>query len=230
MAFVTVPSESDIKQPLEPNNYEPLLREFEFPLTNILLGDTFVLLGHVGHRFLYFENTYTGLFAKIFDVDYRFPIPDASFDCIFDGAIPAEVDASDLEAITAHTEADIAGLQQFGSDHQIHSRHSEISVTLGLDQTEVRGDIDHLSVTENGYLIVDYKTSDLSSQSLHHLTEHYLPQLVAYAGALFQANEEATEFEIGLVFTDVGVCRSRILDRNDVEALLEWAQRVIEGP
>ena len=143
---------------------------------------------------------------------------------------PERVDASDLEAITAHTEAGIAGLQQFESDHQIHSRHSEISVTLGLDQTEVRGDIDHLSVTENGYLIVDYKTSDLSSQSLHHLTEHYLPQLVAYAGALFQANEEATEFEIGLVFTDVGVCRSRILDRNDVEALLEWAQRVIEGP
>jgi hypothetical protein len=92
----------------------------------------------------------------------------------------------------------------------------------------VRSDIDHLAVTKDGYLIVDYKNSDLSDQSLDHLTEHYLPQLVTYAGALLQADEEAIEFEIGLVFTDIGVCRSRILDRNDVEALLEWAQRAIE--
>ena len=141
---------------------------------------------------------------------------------------PEMVDASIVEAITAHAEAGIDGLQQLESGRRIRSRHSELSVSLELDRLDVRGDIDHLAVTEDGYLIVDYKTSDLSVRSLDHLTEHYLPQLVTYAGALLQADVEATEFELGLVFTDIGVCRSRILDRNDVEALLEWAQRAIE--
>jgi ATP-dependent helicase/nuclease subunit A len=141
---------------------------------------------------------------------------------------PETLDASIIEAITAHAEAGIDGLQQLEAGHPIRSRHSELSVTLELDRLDVRGDIDHLAVTEDGYLIVDYKTSDLSTQSLAHMTEHYLPQLVTYAGALLQADAEATEFELGLVFTDVGVCRSRTLDRDDVAALLEWAQQAIE--
>jgi ATP-dependent exoDNAse (exonuclease V) beta subunit len=141
---------------------------------------------------------------------------------------PKTVDASIVEAITAHAEAGIDGLRQLESGRRIRSRHSELPVSLELDQLDVRGDIDHLAVIEDGYLIVDYKTSDLSARSLDHLTEHYLPQLVTYAGALLQADAEATEFELGLVFTDIGVCRSRILDRDDVEALLEWAQQAIE--
>ena len=141
---------------------------------------------------------------------------------------PDVLDTAIIDAITAHADAGIDGLQQLESSHWIRSRHSELSVTLELDRLEVRGDIDHLSVTENGYLIVDYKTSDLSEQSLDRLVEHYLPQLIAYAGALRQADEEATEFEIGLVFTDIGVCRSRTLSRDDIEVLLEWAQRTIE--
>jgi ATP-dependent helicase/nuclease subunit A len=141
---------------------------------------------------------------------------------------PETIDVSVLEAISAHAEAGVAGLQQLESDHRVRSRHSELSVTLELDRLEVRGDIDHLSVTENGYLIVDYKTSDLSTQSLGHLIERYFLQLVAYAGALSQADDTATEFEIGLVFTDIGVCRSRTLTRDDVEALVGWARQAIE--
>jgi ATP-dependent helicase/nuclease subunit A len=141
---------------------------------------------------------------------------------------PETVDAAVLEAITAHAEAGVAGLRQLESGHRIRSRHAELPVTLELDRLEVRGDIDHLSATEDGYLIVDYKTSDLSTQSLGHLIERYFLQLVAYAGALSQADDTATEFEIGLVFTDIGVCRSRTLTRDDVDALLAWAQRAIQ--
>lgn len=142
---------------------------------------------------------------------------------------PSVIEGPVLEAITAHAEAGIDGLRQLEAGHEIQSRHTEFSVALELETLAVRGDIDHLSVTETGYLVVDYKTSDLSSQSLKQLTERYLLQLVVYAGALLQADKSATEFKIALVFTDTGVCCARTLSRDDVHELLEWAEDTISG-
>jgi ATP-dependent helicase/nuclease subunit A len=140
---------------------------------------------------------------------------------------PESIDDSILEAITAHAEAGVAGLDEIESRYEIVSRHTEVPVTLDHQKMQVSGDIDHLSVTNNGYLIVDYKTSDLSGQSIDHLTKHYLTQLVAYAGALKQADPSATTFDIALVFTDTGATRSRKLTRSDVKELLEWAGKLI---
>jgi ATP-dependent helicase/nuclease subunit A len=65
-------------------------------------------------------------------------------------------------------------------------------------------DIDHLLVTPNLYRIVDYKTIDLSSTTTADLTDHYRPQMLAYALALLQ-NDSLREVRVSFRFTDAGV-------------------------
>lgn len=100
-------------------------------------------------------------------------------------------------------------------------------MTLELDAATIVGDVDYLSATGDGYLVIDDKTSDLSTQSVDRLTEHYLPQLLAYAGALFQG-DAAERVEVALAFTDTGDVRRRTLSRNDVTELLAWADDVLD--
>lgn len=143
---------------------------------------------------------------------------------------PGEVSERAFDALAAHTEAGLAGLRDVEGDQTVLSRHSELSVTVDLPAARVVGDIDHLSVTPNGYLVVDYKTSDLDGNSLPELTEHYLPQLVAYAGALLHNDETAERVEIALVFTDTGQVKQRTLSRYKVEELLDWANTLLTKP
>jgi ATP-dependent helicase/nuclease subunit A len=152
--------------------------------------------------------------------------PDIIRRCVDD---PDTVSPSAIDTIAEHTEAGLQGLQRLEADYAVSSRHSELSVTLELPDTRVVGDIDHLSVTDDGYLVVDYKTSDLEGQSLARLTEHYLPQLVAYAGALVQNDTNAESVEIALVFTDTGAVKQRVLSRQEIDDLLQWATDTFGG-
>ncbi|WP_336136435.1 UvrD-helicase domain-containing protein [Natronomonas amylolytica] len=152
--------------------------------------------------------------------------PDIVCRCVDD---PDAVSSSAIDAIVEHTEAGLQGLQRLEADHAISSRHSELSVTLDLPDARVVGDIDHLSVTADDYLVVDYKTSDLERQSLATLTEHYLPQLVAYAGALIQNDGDAESVEVALVFTDTGAVKRRVLSRQEIGDLMEWANDTLGG-
>jgi ATP-dependent helicase/nuclease subunit A len=128
-----------------------------------------------------------------------------------------------LAAIIEHAEAGLAGLRAIEAEHTIQSRHDELSVQLDLDTAQVVGEIDHLSVSPTGYIVVDYKTSDLEKQSIAELAEHYFPQLIAYAGALFQNDNTATQVDLALVFTDTGEVKQRSVTRDDNERLMNWA-------
>jgi ATP-dependent helicase/nuclease subunit A len=140
---------------------------------------------------------------------------------------PDAVSDESITAVTAHARAGLAGLRTLEQGHSIVSRHNEFTVSLELSEARVVGDIDHLSVMTDGYLVVDYKTSDLERQSVSALAEHYFPQLLAYAGALLQNDSDAEQVVVALVFTDTGTVKQRVLTREDVEKLLDWATGVL---
>ena len=54
------------------------------------------------------------------------------------------------------------------------------------------------------YHIIDYKTNDLSLTTTGVLADHYRPQMLAYALALFQ-HDPTRRVRASLRFTDVGV-------------------------
>ncbi|AGN02386.1 putative helicase [Salinarchaeum sp. Harcht-Bsk1] len=136
---------------------------------------------------------------------------------------PDALTETDISLIERHADAGLTALDELEAMHEIRSRHAELTVTLDLDAAKVVGDIDHLSVTDTGYLVADYKTSDLDGESIASYTEHYLPQLLAYAGALFQNDPDAEHVTIALIFTDTGDVPHRTVTRIDVDELLDWA-------
>ena len=140
---------------------------------------------------------------------------------------PESLTDSAVETISSHAETGLAALREIESEHPVISRHDEVTVTLDRDTIQVVGDIDHLVVTADGYLVVDYKTSSIGGQSIQELTEHYLTQLLAYAGALIQDDQTAEQIVIALVFTDVRMVKTRTLTAGEVKRLLSWAESVL---
>ncbi|MDB9302189.1 PD-(D/E)XK nuclease family protein [Halorubrum ezzemoulense] len=89
------------------------------------------------------------------------------------------------------------------ADLPLEATYDECSVVARLDDSHIVGGIDRLLVTPDAYHIIDYKTNDLSTTT-GALADHYRPQMLAYALALFQ-HDPARQVRASLRFTDVGV-------------------------
>jgi ATP-dependent helicase/nuclease subunit A len=68
----------------------------------------------------------------------------------------------------------------------VEQRYDELYVTAEVEQGELSGYIDHLSITPDAYHITDYKTGDVAAEDIGERAEHHRTQLVAYALALHQ--------------------------------------------
>lgn len=137
---------------------------------------------------------------------------------------PSKVSPSVLDALRPHVQTAQKTLDRLEKKHQIRSRHSEVMVQANIGPMRVSGIIDHLVETDNGYLVVDYKTNDLSSQSVDMLTDRYLLQLIPYAAAVFQADNATTSVTIALIFTDAGILEQRTLTGDDLETIQAWVE------
>ncbi|GGL41724.1 hypothetical protein GCM10009037_26680 [Halarchaeum grantii] len=79
--------------------------------------------------------------------------------------------------------------------------HEELSVSVDLDEFRIVGDIDHLRVTPDAFVITDYKTNRLGSRTTAELADHYRPQMMSYALALL-GQDASREVRVNLRFTD----------------------------
>jgi ATP-dependent exoDNAse (exonuclease V) beta subunit len=141
---------------------------------------------------------------------------------------PEEVSEAAIDDIIRQTEAGLEAVRQLESESLVHSCHNKLGVTLDWEAATIVGDIDHLSVTDDGYVMTDFKTSTVDETTIADRTEHYSLQLLAYGGALMQADAQAERVTIAVVYTDAGTTRSRTLTRQDIESLLGWADEVLE--
>ncbi|SEP11265.1 ATP-dependent helicase/nuclease subunit A [Halorientalis persicus] len=110
----------------------------------------------------------------------------------------------DLQAAVGHAQDAIRFVDETEADLSLEASYDEYSVVVRLDDSRIVGDIDRLLVTPDAYHIIDYKTNDLSSTTTDALADHYRPQMLAYALALFQ-HDPARQVRASLRFTDVGV-------------------------
>jgi len=92
----------------------------------------------------------------------------------------------DLQAAVSHAQDAIRFVDETEADLPLEATYDEYSVVARLDDSRIVGDIDRLLVTPDAYHIIDYKTNDLSSTTTDTLADHYRPQMLAYALALFQ--------------------------------------------
>jgi ATP-dependent helicase/nuclease subunit A len=94
-----------------------------------------------------------------------------------------------------------ARLDEYSLDVEIEDVDTDAFETIAL-----RGEIDHLAVTDDTYYLFDYKT-DRSNESdpdafIAERMDHHRPQMLAYASALRTADPDR-EVVVHLVFTDL---------------------------
>jgi len=125
---------------------------------------------------------------------------------------------NDLDRIETYADRALAFLEAYEAELDIESVYEELSVAARFDVARVVGDIDHLVVTPDAFHIVDYKTNDLSDQSIDALADHYWPQLEAYAVALHQS-DPTRNVDLTLYFTDAAEHRNRRFVPDDLDGL-----------
>ncbi|AWB28398.1 UvrD-helicase domain-containing protein [Halococcoides cellulosivorans] len=126
---------------------------------------------------------------------------------------------TDLHDAVDHATDAVEFVDQVEADVQLQAVYDEFSVGARIGDSRVVGDIDRLLVTPDAFHIIDYKTNDLSSKSTTDLADHYRPQMLAYALALFQHDPDR-RVRASLRFTDAGI-EERLAWDPDESSLIE---------
>lgn len=111
-----------------------------------------------------------------------------------------QTDLSDISRHVATASEYLTSLDEGGSV-------DEKMVRAMLDSGQLYGYADHISKTDGGYHVIDYKTNDISRPHLIDAkSNYYVWQMKAYAVALHQSNPQMN-VEATLLFTEAGVRR-----------------------
>lgn len=102
--------------------------------------------------------------------------------------------------------------------------YEELPVSVDIGEFQIVGDIDHLRVTPEAFVITDYKTNRLGTRTTEELAEHYRPQMMSYALALLD-HDSRSDVQVNLRFTDAGVTESFHWSKADRAALSEELSR-----
>ncbi len=120
--------------------------------------------------------------------------------------------------VIEHVEDATAFLDDVAGAHPDAETYEELSVAVDVGQIRIVGDIDHLRVTTDAYIITDYKTNRLGQRTTESLAAHYRPQLMSYALALLQSDPDRKVIA-NLRFTTVGETQSFEWTNGDQETL-----------
>lgn len=97
--------------------------------------------------------------------------------------------------------------------------YEEVSVAVDVGDLRVVGDIDHLRVTDEAFIITDYKTNRIGRQTTESLAEHYRPQMMSYALSLLRFTPHRS-VSAQLRFTDAQTTESFQWDSGDQDTLV----------
>ncbi|MFC7074185.1 UvrD-helicase domain-containing protein [Halovenus rubra] len=105
--------------------------------------------------------------------------------------------------------------------------YEELSVSVDVGNFQIVGDIDHLRVTPEAFVITDYKTNRLGTRTTEELAEHYRPQMMSYALALLEHDPDR-EIIVNLRFTDASTTESFRWSHADCELLSDELVKIGE--
>ncbi|GGN25430.1 UvrD-helicase domain-containing protein [Halarchaeum nitratireducens] len=105
--------------------------------------------------------------------------------------------------------------------------HEERSAAVDVGDVRLVGDIDHLRVTPDAFIITDYKTNRIGTRTTGELAEHYRPQMATYALALL-GQDSSREVCVNLRFTDAGTTETFEWTARDRDSLQTELERIAE--
>ncbi|WP_229123133.1 UvrD-helicase domain-containing protein [Halapricum desulfuricans] len=96
--------------------------------------------------------------------------------------------------------------------------YAELPVSVDVGEFQIIGEIDHLRVTPDAFVITDYKTNQLGRRTTADLAEHYRPQMMSYALALLEHDPER-DVIVNLRFTEDRTTESFQWNSTDRDAI-----------
>jgi ATP-dependent helicase/nuclease subunit A len=124
----------------------------------------------------------------------------------------------DLDQIVEYAERGLSAREALVESYDPNAVHEEVSVVARFDAGRVVGEIDLLLVTDERFVVLDYKTDETNTRSVDDLAEKHWPQLEVYAAALAQSDPNRT-VEAVLHFTAADTERRQEFDVFDLEDL-----------
>ncbi|MEZ3145544.1 UvrD-helicase domain-containing protein [Halobaculum sp. MBLA0143] len=137
---------------------------------------------------------------------------------------------ADVDAILEHADRGLATRERLLERVDPASVHAELPVTARFDAGRIVGEIDLLVVTDERYVVLDYKTDATEGVAVDDLAATHWPQLRVYAAALAE-REDGRDVELRLCFTDAagenggGVVRRRRYTAAELVAIREEMDR-----
>jgi len=124
----------------------------------------------------------------------------------------------DLNQIVEYVERGLAARKALIESYNPDTIHEEVSVVARFDAGQIVGEIDLLLVTDEQFVVLDYKTDATNTRALDDLADKHWPQIEVYAAALAQSDPDRT-VETVLYFTNADVERRQQFDIFDLEDL-----------
>ena len=112
-----------------------------------------------------------------------------------------------IDEVVEHAADAKTFLEAEAAEHPASETYEELPVSVTVGTLQIVGDVDHLRVTPEAFIITDYKTNRLGTRTTSELAEHYRPQMMSYALALFEHDSTRT-VRANLRFTDAGTTES----------------------
>ena len=139
---------------------------------------------------------------------------------------PDRLTAADIDRAREHVRSGLGHVESLEAELDVIATYDELPVTLELETGRIVGDVDHLTVTEDRYVVTDYKTDSLGGKRVEELAETYWPQLRIYACALQQARPKEA-VELRLVFTDGDEVRTERMRADDVDRFRNRSNEIL---
>jgi ATP-dependent helicase/nuclease subunit A len=125
------------------------------------------------------------------------------------------VTRTDLSDISRHVET----AAEYLDSRDAGSSVDEKLVRAMLDSGQLYGYVDHIRKTDEKYVVVDYKTNDVSrSRLIDAKSDHYEWQMKAYAVALHQS-DPGMNVDATLLFTEADAQRAFHWSPDELEEL-----------
>ena len=132
-----------------------------------------------------------------------------------------------LDEVVSHAEAGRRFLASQADTYDCGEVYEELSVSVDVANTRIIGDIDHLRVTPDEFVIIDNKTNTVGPRTTEELASHYRPQMMSYAAALL-AHDPDRRVTANLYFTDVGVTELFSWTEEDREMLTKELHSLVD--
>lgn len=130
-----------------------------------------------------------------------------------------EITDEAVQEVIEHTADAQTFLNTQAEQYKTTETYEELPISVDVDAFQIVGEIDHLRVTPDAFVITDYKTNRLKTRTTDDLAKHYRPQMMSYALAMLE-HDPGHDVIVNLRFTETRTTESFRWSHSDQDLMI----------